>query len=384
MFTIKFYLFASVCLMITVTCFAQTKVNNSTPTGFLTQDIKSVDSLVYSFIKKYHVPGLSFAIAKNDSLKIRRCYGYADTFKHILMTPDNRFRIASISKPFTSTAIMLLIEQGELHLKDKVFGNNALLATKYGTYPYKKWVIDVTVEDLLEHLCGGWANDHNDPMFLHPEMSQAQLINWTLNNQPLQNKPGTHFQYSNFGFCILGRVIEKVSGSKYEEFVRKNVLIPCGITSMEIGGNTLAERKSKEVYYYDKQQDPYTMDEKRMDAHGGWIATPTDLIKFLVRVDKFPQKPDILKPATLDSMFTPSVAGSGYAKGWAVNQVNNYWHNGSLPGQQSIAVRTNDNYCWAIMVNTRADGNFSADLDELMWKIRFTIKQWPRYDLLAK
>src|SRR5476651_2406353 len=88
------------------------KANELVPAGFLPQNIKTVDSVVNDFMAKYKVPGLSFAIAQNDSVKIQRCYGYADKDKGQLMSPGNRFRIASISKPFTSTAIMLLMQQG--------------------------------------------------------------------------------------------------------------------------------------------------------------------------------------------------------------------------------------------------------------------------------
>jgi len=363
---------------------AQIQANQPIADGYIPQNIKAVDSIVNGFMQQYHVPGLSFSIAQNDSLKLERTYGYADTALKQLVQPDSRFRIASISKPFTSAAIMLLVEQGKLKPCDKVFGKGAVLGTTYGKQAYGKWVTDITIEQLLMHLGGGWQNDDNDPMFQHPELSQAQLISWTLDNQPLIHQPGTNFAYSNFGYCLLGRVIEKISGMGYEAFVRKNIVVPSGISAMEMGGNTLAERKPNEVYYYDKEQDPYTMDQQRMDSHGGWMATTTDLIKFLVRVDKFAQKKDILQTSTLDSMYTPSLTFANYAKGWAVNKSDNYWHNGSLPGEQAIAARIHDGFCWAVMVNTRTDGDFSGDLDRLMWKIKGAIKQWPKKDLFSK
>ena len=363
--------------------FAQKSAQGPVQPGFLTQNIRTVDSLVNDFMVKYHVPGLSFAIAKNDELKLQRCYGFSDMVSREVMTSTSRFRIASVSKPFTATAIMQLAERNKLHLHDKVFGNGALLGTTYGTYPYKKWVTEITVEVLLEHLAGGWGNDQNDPMFMHPEMNQARLISWAIDNQPLQYPPGTHYQYSNFGFCILGRIIEKVTGMKYDDYIRKNILLPCGISDMEIGGSTLAERKASEVYYYDTQEDPYTMNVRRMDSHGGWVATATDLVKFLVRVDKLPKKADLLKPATLDTMYSSPAVNPGYAKGWAVNKADNYWHNGSLPGEQAIAVCTHDGFCWAVLVNTRAGGDFGLDLDNLMWKIKFAVKRWPDQDLFT-
>ena len=369
---------------IAISTTAQIRANQPAPKDFYIFDIHDVDVAVNAFMQKYHVPGLSFTIAKGDSLKIQRTYGYADSAKNELVKPESRFRIASVSKPFTSAAIMLLIEQGKLKLSDKVFGNDGVLSKDYGIQPYKKWITDITIQNLLEHTAGGWGNSGNDPMFMNSKMSQRELIGWTLNNMPLVHEPGTHYEYSNFGYCLLGRVIEKVSGMPYATFVKENILTKCGIIDMEIGGNTLAEQKPNEVYYYDKEDWAYKMDERRMDSHGGWIATATDLVKLLVRLNYNPYKPEILKPKTLNQLYTPALDGSTYAKGWAVNSANNHWHNGSLPGEQALAVNTHDGFSWAVLVNTRTDGNFGLDLDRLMWQIKEAIKKWPDIDLFDK
>jgi CubicO group peptidase (beta-lactamase class C family) len=177
-------------------------------------------------------------------------------------------------------------------------------------------------------------------------------------------------------------VIEKLTGKPYAEAVQEQVLGPCGISGMRIGGNTRAERAPHEVIYYDQDgNDPYGMDVRRMDSHGGWLATATDLTRFLVRVDKFPAKPDILKPATLEIMTTPSAASSGYAKGWCVNQYNNWWHMGSLPGTTTVMVRTSHQFCWAALTNTRVKGKLDGDLDKLVWDMLGKITTWPGCDL---
>lgn len=142
------------------------------------------------------------------------------------------------------------------------------------------------------------------------------------------------------------------------------------------------ERKANEVKYYDSGDDPYAcyMNVKRMDSHGGWIATPIDLVRFLVRVDKFVPKADILATPTLTTMYTAPAVSTGYAKGWSVNKWDNYWHGGSLPGEQSIMVRTSSGYCWALIVNTRSN-NIGGAMDKLMWDINGSIKKWPSFDL---
>ena len=193
----------------------------------------------------------------------------------------------------------------------------------------------------------------------------------------------TEYLHSNFGYCVLGRVIEKLTAKTYEEAVQERILRPCGISSMRIGGNTLAERAEREVVYYDQDgEDPYRMNVRRMDSHGGWLATPTDLVRFLVRVDGFPTKPDILKPDTLQTMTTASAASPGYAKGWCVNKYHNWWHMGSLPGTITVMVRTSGQFCWAALTNTRTTKSpMGADLDALMWQMVGKITRWPDRDM---
>ncbi|HUB61975.1 MAG TPA: serine hydrolase domain-containing protein [Puia sp.] len=139
---LRFYHLDLLCVvtMAISSCTQPQKANEPVPAGFLPENMKTVDNLVGVFMNKYNVPGLSFTIARNDSIKIERCYGYADKDAKELMNPGNLFRIASISKQFTATAIMKLVEQGKLRLRDKVFGPGGILGTNYGTYPYKKWV----------------------------------------------------------------------------------------------------------------------------------------------------------------------------------------------------------------------------------------------------
>jgi hypothetical protein len=120
----------------------------------------------------------------------------------------------------------------------------------------------------------------------------------------------------------------------------------------------------------------------RMDAHGGWIAKPIDLVRLSVRVDGLNPKPDILSASAIATMYQGSSVNSGYAKGWSVNKSNNHWHGGSLPGEQALMVNTNDGFSWAVLVNTRSKkSGFGGDLDKLMWQIKSKVTNWPSFDL---
>jgi len=244
------------------------------------------------------------------------------------------------------------------------------------------------VDELLHHTSGGGPNDGSDPMFTNPGMTAGQLISWTLDNRPLNNVPGSAYAYSNFGYCILGRVIEKITGLTYFNAVNSLLLQPLGITDMAIAGNTLADRITHEVKYYGQSgEDPYIYNISRMDSHGGWLATATDLAWIIDHVDGFPAKPDILSSTALTIMTTPSAANSGYACGWSVNSINNYWHQGSLPGTATEQARTvsQGKYNFVILTNTRSlSANFSGDLDNLFWSALAGTSLWPSYDLFGK
>ncbi|MGH3873759.1 MAG: serine hydrolase [Pseudonocardiaceae bacterium] len=347
--------------------------------------VTDMADVVDAFMRTWSVPGVSVAIAREGRLVYAQGFGHADKSSGAKVTTTSLFRIASISKPITSVAVLKLVEEGKLTLTDTVFGSSGILGTTYGTPPYRADLDKITVQHLLEHTAGGWPNDGNDPMFTKPELDQAQLISWVLDNRPLDNVPGQNWVYSNFGYCVLGRVIEKMTSKPYGEYVQQSVLNPCRITTMQLAGNTQADRRADEVGYYGQGgQDPYGMPVTRMDANGGWLATATDLVRFAVHVDGFPTNPDILSATSITTMTTASTAagGSGYGKGWVIDSDKNWSHVGGLPGTSSILVRRADGFCWAALLNTRDTGNRIPEaLDQMLRDMHGTVDVWPTHDL---
>src|ERR1043166_6029071 len=372
---------AAAGLLLLVAACAETPTTTDLASG---PDIATVDNVMTAFMEKYSVPGLSLAITKDERLVYLKAYGRADDTR-ALRTKD-RFRLGGVSKPSTSVTIMRLVEMGRLSLDQRVFGPGAILGTTYGTQPYGAGITNITVDHLLHHTGGGWPNVYaTDPMSNNLSMSIDELITWALDNQPLVSTPGSAFSYSNFGYAVLGRVIERVTGTSYANAVQTLVLDPAGITDMAIAGNTLADRQADEVKYYGQSgQDPYSQNISRMDAHGGWIASAKSLTKLLVRIDGFGGKPDILSSSTLDVMTTGSSANSGYAAGWKVNALHDWWHGGSLPGTQTVISRTvsNGNYNFVVLTNTHsAASTFQPDLEQLFWKALAVTPSWPDIDL---
>jgi CubicO group peptidase (beta-lactamase class C family) len=377
------------------------------PVELLARPPAAYARLMDRLLANWQVPGGSLAVARDGQLIFAAGYGLADRDSAVPVTPDTLFRIASISKPVTAVAILRLVEQGRLALDDRALDRLPDLVPPGG--PADPRAASITLRDLLWH-SGGWdpAVSHLDPMFAAGLISAAQgvpsppgpadIIRYMLGH-PLDYDPGTRHAYSNFGYCILGRVIEAVTGLGYEEAVQREVLAPMGITSMRLG--TSLESGPDEVHYYghagEGQAQPVFPGVsglvpwpyggfclESMDAHGGWLATATDLVRFASCVEGTgPWRP--LTDASLATMTArPTLdqwQGSPYwyGMGWLVRPVGpagdsgmvaNWWHNGSLPGTFTLLVRTSTHRCWAALFNSRPDdwGAFNGEVDSGMWE----------------
>lgn len=331
-------------------------------------DEDAIRTVAEAFLREHGIEGMSVAYGREGKVAFEQGYGFADAAGTEPVTPDHRFRIASVSKPITATAVMASIEQGLLKLDSPVFGPHGILGDAYGR-DLPEDVRAVTIDHLLTHASGGWANDKNDPMFLNPRMKHDELIAWTLAHQKQTHTPGEHYAYSNFGYCVLGRVLEKVTQMPYETLVTQHLLKKCGITDMQIAGNTLQARQSKEVLYHtERPGGAYGMNVARMDSHGGWLATAGDLVRFASSL------PRLLSPGSIQAMTTHGV-NEGYAHGWSVNKVPNWWHGGSLPGTSTIMVHTAQGICWAGLLNRRTEG-IGLALDRVMWRMARAVKDW--------
>ncbi|QCR22224.1 serine hydrolase [Pontibacter sp. SGAir0037] len=327
-----------------------------------------LDLAARQVMQRYKIPGLSVAIVRNEKLVATKSYGYANIEQNELVKNNSKFRIASLSKPITAIAVLKLVQEGKLSLNDRVFGSRGVLQFDYGTPRPGSDIDKITVEHLLEHK-SGWVNEKGDPMFMNFSSSQKELITDALLNKPLKYTPGTSYNYSNLGYCILGRIIEKVSGMPYAAYIRTEILLPSGITDMEIAGNTFEQHLPQEVKYYQNDATPYMYNISRMDANGGWVATATDLMKFMVRIDRNPSKQDFV----LSSLLKRSYLG-----------FLNWSHSGSLPGTSAMLTRLNDEFSFVVLANTRNEEQPLLVAEEINNAIKDVILQhqvWPDVDL---
>jgi D-alanyl-D-alanine carboxypeptidase len=295
------------------------------------------------------------------------------------MSPRHQLRIASISKAVTGVAILKLVEAGQLSLDNAVFGKGAILGTKYGSQPYDSRLKRITVRHLLTHT-SGWLDGKNDPMFMENLKTHKAVIDYMIDERGgLVTVPGTTYDYLNFGFSALGRVIETASGMNYEDYVRTRVLAPGGISRMRIGNNSESEKLSNEVTY--EGSKAYQMRLRHMDAHGEWVASAVDLVKLAVHVDGLGSPTDILSANSRSQLLMGTQANPEYALGWKLG--SGQGHNGTLPGTSGYLWQTANGYSFAILANSR-----NTDTDKWVGKARSAMfeilgaaTKWPSYDL---
>jgi N-acyl-D-amino-acid deacylase len=372
-----------------------------------------------AFLKKHRVPGASIAVTHQGSVVFARGYGLADIATGEPVCPESLFRIASISKPITAVAMLQLIEKGKLSEDDKVFDILDFEAEiQAAGEAFDDRNREITIRHLLEHR-GGWDRDESfDAMFQSvrfaeqvgsdPPAGPRDVITAML-SQPLDFDPGERYAYSNFGYCLLGRVIETLTGQTYEAYVKERVLAPIGITTMRIGRTRLDGRFEDEVRYYHPGASESVFAEdlhqrvpspyggwylEAMDSHGGWIATATDLARFAAAFDD-PDDCPILSRESIERMYgrPPGQAGHDengeekdhyYSLGWSNRIVGedrvNHWHSGSLPGTATILIRRHDGKNFVALLNTRVSPNskrLGGEVDRLLHRMCNQVKQWP-------
>lgn len=394
-------------------------------TGKAVPHLESFDAMMQQFLRDHRTPGAAIAVTDHGKLVLARGYGYADLQTGEKVEANSLFRIASISKPITAIAIMQLVEQGKLSLNAKVFevlDYDADIVAAGSRFEAR--LRDVTIEHLLQHR-GGWDRDKSfDAMFQSVRFAREMNVEAPAKphdiirrmlTQPLDFAPGERYAYSNFGYCLLGRVIEKITGQPYESAIQNSVLKPLGITDMKIGATRADGRSQNEVRYYQPgyskssfetdlgKRSPWPYGAwclESMDSHGGWLASAVDLARIAVALDD-PQNCPLLSKESWDLMHARPTGLAGfdekgkpkdtyYSLGWMGRDVKsgaNHWHTGSLDGTATILIRRFDHRNLIALLNSRASptaAHLGREIDRNLNRAADAVSEWPSDDQFAE
>src|SRR5688572_28400516 len=240
-----------------------------------TQLTAKFDELISSQFKGQE-PGGVVLITEKGKIIYRKAFSLANVELEVPMKDEIVFNIASITKQFTAVAILQLIEQGKLSLRDEI--------TKYlPDYPAGA---QITIEALLTHTAGipGPAPEAMAKLQARRDLVSLPEIIATFKNRPFDFAPGTKWSYSNNGYMLLGAIIEKVSGSSYSDYLEKNIFKPAGMTQTRFGDDYVVVKNRAASYVYSRSESRFlnAQNEKIELAYsaGAIQSTAEDLFKW--------------------------------------------------------------------------------------------------------
>lgn len=367
-------------------------------------ETRRFDKDIESFMRRWEMTGVSFALMRNDSLIYAKGYGYANKEKEKMCDVGNVFRIASVSKLITASAIMKLREEGKLSLSDCVFGESGILNDSIFMNFRGSNHSKITVEHLLRHTSGIYS-PLGDPAFSNYSVSRVldkplplsvdDMVEYATKCR-VRYAPGGRYDYSNLGYIILGKVIERVSGEDYESYVRRSILEPAGCYDMFIGENFSKHSAPNEVKYYEVKEatkvEAYdgsgrmTMKSDGgnnvilLSSAGGWVASSVELLRFVAAINDCSNKESILSEESIKIM-TRNVGG--HPIGWASVSKSQWLRSGSMAGTSALVKRQGDGYTWVFIVNNSAwiGPKITRYISSRVSTAISKVKEWPQRDM---
>ena len=339
------------------------------------QELAGLDKKMKNYLRKWFIKGGSLAIMRNDSLVYAKGYGWAEEEKEIPMEPGHIMRMASVSKLITAVGVMVLQDKGMLSIKDTVFGPSGILqGTQLDSLIKDKNCHKITIEHLLRHQAGFYR----DPLFSSRDIMHLMQLDHApeaddyfrfVLPKRLRFQPGEWQRYSNFGYLLLSRIIEEVSGKSYEDFIKEDVLRPAGVYDMHIAGIYYDDKRENEVRYYTHEGDGKFIEEYNnsgrivercyggnnipmLSGAGAWCGSPAELARLVASIDGRNEVPDIISKEAVEQM-TGYYDKDTFSLGWNDTHPAKGWsRTGTLSGTTALVKYFPDGECWILITNS--------------------------------
>jgi CubicO group peptidase (beta-lactamase class C family) len=286
-----------------------------------------IDDYITTEMKRRQIPGLALAVARQGAIVKLAAYGMANLEHDVPVTPDTVFELASVTKQFTATAIMVLVEEGKVGLDDSI--------VRHLPGAPESWK-PITVRHLLTHTSGlpGLGNDFKSlwPGGVRLNYTTRQLFD-AASKDVLEFAPGERFQYSDVGYFLLGMILESASGQRYREFLEQRFWKPLGMSSTSVldQARILKHRAAGYTLRGDELVNIRRSAQAELPSHYGVFSTVKDLVIW----DTALAAGRVVKPATLAQMWTPVRLNYGgaypYGFGWFLSERRGHpwiWHTG--------------------------------------------------------
>ena len=321
------------------------------PVAAAPKDVAAIDRLFRAAVRDGE-PGVAVIVTRKGQALYRAAYGMANLELGVALKPDHVFRIGSVTKQFTSAAIMMLAEEGKLAVGDPI--------TKFlPDYPTQGKTI--TVEHLLTHTSGiqSYTDMPKWRGMWRQDMTVTELVD-LFKNEPMQFAPGERWRYNNSGYILLGAIIEKASGKKYADFVQERIFTPLGManTRYDVTEQVTDRRAAGYAKTGDRIVNAQYLSMTQPYAAGSLMSTVDDLAKW----DAALGAGRLLKAESLAKSFASYRLSNGndttYGYGWRISRHEGrevQEHGGGIFGFRAYVVRIpSDGVYVAVLSNVAA------------------------------
>jgi CubicO group peptidase (beta-lactamase class C family) len=336
-----------------VLCFAAAaSLASCAPYALKNPTTKAIDGLFAGYGTSGS-PGASVAVIENSRTVFARAYGLASIENGVFAETNTNYRLASVTKQFTATAILMLIDRGKLSLDSRL--TDALPGAP-------KYASGVTIRHLLTHTSG--LVDYED---LIPDSQTVQVLDRDVlmllsKIDSVYFAPGAKYQYSNSGYALLALVVEALSGQSFAQFLKQNIFEPLGMdhtVAFENGISTVASR----AYGYSKTENGFLQADQSVTSavlgDGGIYSSVDELAKW----DQELTRSTLLSPSLRKQSFTPATLLDGtktkYGFGWNIEPYKDrfsVFHTGSTRGFRNAILRLPDRQLTIIILTNRNEG----------------------------
>jgi CubicO group peptidase (beta-lactamase class C family) len=307
-----------------------------------------VDDYVRAQMAAFHLPGMSIAVVRDGTVIRTGGYGLANVESGTPATPDTVYKIASVSKQFIATAIMLLVQDGRLRLEDSV--------GRYLDGSPASWQ-PITIRELLTHTAGLVRESPGfDPMKAQSDLDIVKAVY----HVPLRSTPGSKWEYSNAGYYVLAELISRLAGEPWPAFIDARVFSRTGMSKTALTSAPLANRA---VGYTGNDNQRRADEWVAVRPSGAFLSTVGDLARW----DATLNSDAVLTDTSRREMWTAVRLNDGrtypYGFGWHVDTRKNrrvVWHGGGLPGFASYFGRYLDDGVSVIVLTNGDDADVVA------------------------
>jgi CubicO group peptidase (beta-lactamase class C family) len=282
--------------------------------SFVGAQTDPIDAYIKAEMEKRRIPGLALTVIQHGEVIKMQGYGLANVELDVPVTPDTVFELASVTKQFTATAIMRLVEEGKVGLDNPI--------SHYLSTTPDAWQ-GITVRHLLTHTAGLASLETGFRALrtggVRANYTTAEMFE-AATKDPMSFRPGERWQYSDVGYFLLGMIIEKASGQRYREFVTERFFQPLGMTATSVVDQWAILKNRASGYTLRNGQLVHIRRHAQVElpSHYGICSTVKDLVRWEAALTGG----KVVQPSSLDQLWTPVRLNDGtsrpYGFGWRV------------------------------------------------------------------